>query len=104
MRQRRRVFGQIDFIYSAAYCLFALVHVANARQIAGQLPHRSPDSIASLSAKPDRLLHLIFLHSLVSEQAPDFLILPSLFLMSFSFPPPTPPTGTFPITSESSHL
>lgn len=72
-----------------------------------QMPGRTPSSsltalrTPTLSAKPGRVFCLIFLHSLVSEHAPDFLILPSLFLMSFSF---SPPTGVFPITSESSHL
>lgn len=40
-RQSRWVFGQIGFIYSAAYCLFAQLHVANARRNSVQLPHCS---------------------------------------------------------------
>lgn len=99
-RQRRRVFGQIGFIYSAAYCLFAQVHASNARQNTVQLSglhHKS-------HCQTRLVFHFIFLHSLISEQAPDFFILPSLLLMSFSFSPRTPPTGIFPITSESSHL
>lgn len=39
----------------------------------------------SLSAKPSRVFHFIFLHSLVSQQVPDSMILSPLFLMSVSF-------------------
>lgn len=81
-RQRWRVFA---FIYSAAYCLFAQLHVANARQNADQLPHHSADSIVSLSGKPARVFYFIFLYSLVSEQVPVSLILPSPFLNVFLF-------------------
>lgn len=96
-RQRWRVFG---CIYSAAYCLFAQLHAANARQNADQLPHHPADSIVSLSAKPGRVFCFIFLYSLVSEQVLDSLILPSPFLNVFLFF--TPPIGIFPITSISS--
>lgn len=81
-RQRWRVFG---CIYSAAYCLFAQLHAANARQNADQLPHHSADSIVGLSAKPGRVFCFIFLYSLVSEQVLDSLILPSPFLSVFLF-------------------
>lgn len=96
-RQRWRVFG---CVYSAAYCLFAQLHAANARQNADQLPHHPADSIVGLSAKPGRVFCFIFLYSLVSEQVLDSLILPSPFLNVFLFF--TPPIGIFPITSKSS--